>query len=328
MGIITSHIKSKKMTIPDNKISNNPNLTIGFEDDDSDSITFDEIATKCCVGIVDIIASTKTTAYLSHSKICRYYGTFLSTMNSIVKKFGGTVVKNGGDSLLYYFHEEKNNERLVLLKALECNMAMIDAHKNINKKLYQENIPSLNYRISIDYGEVLLSKSSNLLYHDIFGSSVNMCSKINHIAKPNTIVIGGDMYRVVKNLLGYTFNEVEDCSIGFKLKYTVYSATRNHYHYKTIVENAIKHALLDLGVPILDKINSQLFINHDCLISNCYENPEILGQVLMDTFGNNSVILVQKIITNLGHYIIQKPIQEFISVLEDYTYDKSVIKTV
>ena len=36
---------------------------------------------------------------------------------------------------------------------------------------------------------------------DLFGSTINMCAKINSKAEPNGMVIGDDLYKIVKPLM-------------------------------------------------------------------------------------------------------------------------------
>jgi class 3 adenylate cyclase len=44
--------------------------------------------------------------------------------------------------------------------------------------------------------------------NDLFGSTVNLCAKINRMAKPDGMVIGGDFYRIVSTFDEYHFTEV------------------------------------------------------------------------------------------------------------------------
>jgi CheY-like chemotaxis protein len=74
--------------------------------------------------------------------------------------------------------------------------------------------------------EVATSTSSKS--EDLFGSAMNMCAKINSMAEPNGIVIGGDLYQIAKSfsfINGYEFRELEGgYSIGFGNRYPVYTA--------------------------------------------------------------------------------------------------------
>jgi len=177
-----------------------------------------------CVGLVDFVNSTNITSKLSYTKACMYYGVFLNTMSIITKEFGATVVKNGGDSLLYYFPKTSDsNNKHVFKKVLECGRSMIELRSIINDKMSKNGIPELNYRISADYGHIMLADSMTSFHEDIFGPTVNICSKINSMATPNTMVIGGDMYQHVKDMDGYSFKEIESFSIGHKHSYSVYS---------------------------------------------------------------------------------------------------------
>lgn len=91
----------------------------------------------------------------------------------------------------------------------------------------EENLPSVNYRVSVDYGNVMIAKSLNTSNDDIFGATVNLCAKINSIAVPNGIVIGGDLHQIVKKIEGYDFNLITAYSSGLKLDYPVYSIIRS-----------------------------------------------------------------------------------------------------
>jgi len=180
-----------------------------------------------CICIVDIVNSCKITASLPKAKVCKYYSIFLNSMAMIAKEFGGKVVKNVGDSLLYYFPQTSDDSsKHNFIDPLECSMAMIEAHGIINQKMREERLPPVNYRISADYGSVMTAKTKTS-DEDVFGATVNMCAKINHIAIPNSIVIGADLFQIVKSFEGYEFEPVAVYSSGFKYEYTVYSVT---YH--------------------------------------------------------------------------------------------------
>jgi len=191
-----------------------------------ETISFNGKTKNCCVATVDIVNSTNITAPLPKEKTCKYYGIFLNAMALIAREHGGTVVKNIGDSLLYEFCEEKNPNGQSFVKTLECGMTMLKCLKIINSTLLKESLPSVSYRISADYGTVMLAKSVTSSSDDIFGPTVNICSKINRKAKPNSMVIGNDLYEVVKHLKDYSFKPIAEQSIGLKFQYPVYSMTQ------------------------------------------------------------------------------------------------------
>ncbi len=192
-------------------------------------VNFLETSESYCVGLVDIVNSTKISASLTQHKLSKYYEVFLNSMAQIVEKFGGFVIKNIGDSLLFYFPDSsKSTNSYDFKNCLECGLAMIEEHENINKILKKEKLPSLNYRISADYGEVSIMKTNGSSSIDVFGTPVNMCTKINHAAPKNSIVIGSDLYRTAKKLDSYSYRMINSYSIGMKFVYPVYNVSRKN----------------------------------------------------------------------------------------------------
>jgi CheY-like chemotaxis protein len=61
---------------------------------------------------------------------------------------------------------------------------------------------SVNYRISIDYGNVEVAETvASGGAEDLFGSVMNLCAKINTKATINGLVIGHNLYQILKRLL-------------------------------------------------------------------------------------------------------------------------------
>jgi two-component system, OmpR family, response regulator ChvI len=190
-----------------------------------------------CICLVDMVDSTKITAQIGRAdKVRKYYSIFLNAMAAISKNFGAKVIKNIGDALLFYFPDTSNNnysDSMVAFKAaLECFTTIIAARDLINKKLSLEGLPEVSYRVSADYGQVEIGTAvSSGGAEDFFGSTVNICSKMNRSAERNGIVIGGDLYRILKQFpfeskeyYYYEFKEVDQLSIGLKQSYPLYSA--------------------------------------------------------------------------------------------------------
>ncbi len=176
-----------------------------------------------CVGIVDIANSTKITAKLPPNKAASYYEFFLNHMATILNKFGVTLIKNIGDSLLFCFPEKTDS----LSTFLECILTMAETHDFLQEKYQSEGLPTIDYRISADYGSMSIMKS-NLSSVDLIGTPVNICSKINSQAPVNGIVIGGDLNGMVKDFDEYYCKESESFSVGLKNSYPIYSLRRKH----------------------------------------------------------------------------------------------------
>jgi class 3 adenylate cyclase len=85
-----------------------------------------------------------------------------------------------------------------------------------------EYLPELSYRISATFGPVRVAIIATSAIDDIFGSTVNICSKINSLAKPNTMVIGQQLYEKVKGIKGYAFEKIASYSVDAENKFDVY----------------------------------------------------------------------------------------------------------
>ena len=192
------------------------------------TVTFSPQTENYCVGMVDMVDSTKISAMLGSEKMSRYYQVFLNSMSKILNEYNGKVVKNIGDCLLYYFPlTTKESQEEYLIKCLECSFSMTESHDFICSHLKKEKLPCLNYRISMDYGSVILMRSSDSASLDMIGTPINMCSKINRSAPQNGIVIGGDVYEMIKKVPRYGFKQTDGYSVGLKLDYPIYEVRRN-----------------------------------------------------------------------------------------------------
>jgi len=189
-------------------------------------VAFSGLAKNYCIGVVDMVSSTKISAEMNEFEWCRYYEIFLNSMAKILPRFGGRVIKNQGDSLLYYFPESSRATQFALTSCIESALAMKEEHEKINEILKKERLPKMNYRISLDYGKVVIMNSNNSSTPDLIGPPVNMCTKINHIAETNGVVIGGDLYQNVKHIKDYKYSQRNGFSIGLKYSYPVYKITR------------------------------------------------------------------------------------------------------
>ena len=69
-----------------------------------DEISFLTHSNSYCVCFVDMIDSTNIIAQIAiPDKVRKYYSIFLNSMSALIKKFGGSIIKNLGDSLVFYF---------------------------------------------------------------------------------------------------------------------------------------------------------------------------------------------------------------------------------
>ena len=219
--------KTKKYLNLEKQSTEKAHNTYPKMDAPDDRVAFSGLTKSYCVGLVDMVDSTKISAEMNEMEWCRYYEIFLNSMAKILPRFGGKVIKNQGDSLLYYFPESSKARKYGFMSCIESSLSMIEEHDVICENLEKEGLPCLNYRVSADYGKVVIMKSNNSSSPDLIGPPVNMCAKINHLAQPNGVVIGGDLYQNVKEINDYRYSQKKSFSVGFKFSYPVYSITRS-----------------------------------------------------------------------------------------------------
>jgi len=193
--------------------------------DDSYLVTFSGKEISVVVGIVDMVDSTRICAKLGPTKASTYYQVFINSMSKILSEYGSVVIKNIGDCLLYYFPYGEKIEDGYYENCINASNALIEAHDIICDHLRKEGLPCLNYRVSMDYGKVIMMDTNLSSICDMIGTPVNMCSKINRSAKENEIVVGGDLYQIVKKKKQFKFKSIKGCGIGLKNSYPVYALT-------------------------------------------------------------------------------------------------------
>jgi two-component system, OmpR family, response regulator ChvI len=208
-----------------------------------EEISFSSKSQSYCVCFVSMIDSTEITFTISDpDKIRRYYSIFINTMATIARNFDAKIIKNTGASLIYYFPKTSDPSNLAVFRnVIECGVTMMAANKVINMKLKEEGLPPMHYKISADYGRVEVARSlSSPDTDDLFGSTMNVCAKINSMAPANGMVIGSDLYYITKKLSSssslfgngdnsseYHFKEIGEYSImaSFKYQYSIYSVS-------------------------------------------------------------------------------------------------------
>lgn len=188
-------------------------------------LQFSQYSSNYCVCFVDIVGSTRLTAKLSDLQTSKFYSIFLNSLATIITENGGVVVKNIGDALLYYFPKTDSDEIAPFEDMLRCCMKVIDARDLINKTLRGEYLPELSYRLSATFGPVRVAIIATSTIDDIFGATVNTCSKINSLAKPNTMVIGESLYEKVSGVKEYSFEKIADYGVDAETKFAVYQVT-------------------------------------------------------------------------------------------------------
>lgn len=118
------------------------------------------------VGFADMVSFTAMSRELSELELGRVVERFEETASDIVASHGARLVKTLGDEVLYAADDARTG--------VEIGMAISEAVRD------ETEVPDV--RVGMAYGTVLP------LMGDIFGTTVNMASRLTSIARPGTLV--------------------------------------------------------------------------------------------------------------------------------------------
>jgi len=222
--------------------SGSENLHVPILGQNNNEIPIDNNSENFCVSLIDIVGSTRIVSTINSSRNIRnFYGIFLNSVANILKKYHAKIIKTVGDGVISYFPETIDTTNIRAFEnVLKCSFAQIEERSNINTILLEHNLPRISYRVSIDYGKVERTQIKGFDKEDLFGSTVNFCSKINLFATPNSIIVGNDLYRIMKSLKvssgQYKLEEMQSyyCGAG-KFSYPLYLLSR-------VNQSKIEHA--------------------------------------------------------------------------------------
>jgi two-component system, OmpR family, response regulator ChvI len=175
----------------------------------------------------------------------KYYLVFLNIMASIARGFDAKIIKNVGDGLVCYFPKTADpNNSAAFNDVIWFGLTAIAARRNINTIMNEEKLPTgINFKISVDYGKVEVAETAaSRGAEDLFGSSMNLCAKINNKASINSMAIGQNLYLILRRLfsesLSFNFDKYYDFQrIGDyfwedgnqeRISYPVYSLIANN----------------------------------------------------------------------------------------------------
>ena len=213
------------------------------------SIKFTDDSIKCCVCFIEfqshmnnLISLTDDNDSSQHLK--EYYSIVINSLSQIIKYNNGKIVKSLGDRLLCYFmnFSDIDNEK-AFEQVIECGFEILEKREEINTELSKNNIPKSlvveSYKIAIDWGVVDLALSGDNYQTDIFGSTVNICSKINSslsLAHKNEIIIGNNFYKILKSFSTimdkYDFINNGEFKITENIGYSTYNIKRRNEEKK------------------------------------------------------------------------------------------------
>jgi two-component system, OmpR family, response regulator ChvI len=301
-------------------------------------VTFSSTSESYCISFIDIVGSTQITSKLYYrKKIEIFYTVFINKVAEIVKKHNGKILKTVGDGVIFFFPETSNVENIKSFRdAIECLLNLISSRSIINTNLQKEMLPGISYRISADYGrlEVAMSGETSASY-DLFGPTLNFCSKMNKTAPANGIVIGSDLWRIIKSFPSladhYYFEEIKKMDWKtIRYSYPVYLLRQ------TEVGKSMKNTILKMSKAYIDKISiihkplTIMLVDDDPSISFLFTQYLRSAGMVVNSFTDPEKALTHFIESNYCHYdlVITDIRMAHVNGFEFYQQLKSIDPTV
>jgi class 3 adenylate cyclase len=150
----------------------------------------------------DLIGFTALSDLLPSNILTTILNIYLDTMTNIALKHGGTIDKYMGDMIMIFFGDSENSSPAE--DAKRCALMAIE----MREKLHESNLKwvefgidePLKMRIGIHSGICSIGNfgSNFRMNYTIIGSTVNLASRLEHIAKANEILISEETYELLK----------------------------------------------------------------------------------------------------------------------------------
>jgi class 3 adenylate cyclase len=160
---------------------------------------------KLTIFFSDIKDFTSTTEKLESEELTALLNDYLTRMSDIALKYGATIDKYIGDAIMIFFGDPDSLGYQEDAKT--CVEMAIDMQKEIKsfEREYVGNgiINSFKVRMGIHTGYATVGNfgSEKRMEYTIIGGNVNLASRLEGIAEPNTILLSHETYSLVKEFV-------------------------------------------------------------------------------------------------------------------------------
>ena len=189
----------------------------------------------------DIVGFTELSEKYPSEKITGVLNDYFSYISLASKMYQGTIDKYMGDCAMIVFGvPEKDN--LHKLHAIYCAIMIQKLVERINIIRRKNNKLAVSFRIGLNSGSMLAGNlgSSERMQYTVVGESVNLASRLQHIADENQIIISREFY--------------DDPDIQWRI------SARKHksIHLRGIKDEVSTYVVTDVIALYQDKIEEQI----------------------------------------------------------------------
>jgi adenylate cyclase len=140
----------------------------------------EEVAGQQCVGFADLVGFTRLSRRLPDERLAALVTTFEGDSADVVAATGARLIKTLGDEVMFAADSPE--------EAVETALRLHETHAD------DEDVPKL--RIGLSFGEVVTRMG------DLYGSTVNMASRLTVLARPGATLVDQSTFEGVEGLPG------------------------------------------------------------------------------------------------------------------------------
>ncbi len=189
----------------------------------------------------DIVGFTQLSERHSAEKITGVLNDYFSYISLASKMYMGAIDKYMGDCAMIVFGAPEE-DKLHKMHAVYCAVMIQKLVERINVIRRNNDKLAVSFRIGINSGSMLAGNlgSTERMQYTVVGESVNLASRLQHIAEENQIIVSREFYN--------------DPDIQWRLKAKKYKSI----HLRGIKEKVSTYVVTDVIALYQDKINEQI----------------------------------------------------------------------
>jgi hypothetical protein len=160
-------------------------------------------STRYCVSFTEMVSPSNNEINLtgySSEQVRKFYTLFINTTYRIINEHGGKVLNTYGDSIRSYFPKTSSKNDFGWVKDfLECCLKQIENRRSLSKKMNDEGLPEIFYKVTTDYEMLRFEWDRNDDWNII--PIVPLTNKISRRTPANCIALGEDLYRSISSAI-------------------------------------------------------------------------------------------------------------------------------
>jgi len=162
----------------------------------------------------DLINSTSLSRRLDPEDLCELISAYQQACTIPIEHYAGFIARYIGDGILAYFGYPRAHDNDAE-RAIRAGLAIVEAMNKFNKHNSFSTAEPLAVRIGISTGDVVAGYTVGRGAAEetaVAGEAVNLAAKLQHLAKPNTVVVS----TLTKQLTAarFDFRDGGECHLG------------------------------------------------------------------------------------------------------------------